>query len=334
LVQLPSCTFFYVIRVVETMTMAGFIRKKKVILDVDTGIDDAIAIMLALASPELEVLGITTVSGNIDLESATKNTLRVLKLIGREDIPVYKGAVKPLWRSIRYAKEVHGDCGLAGQLSDLEPGEAQSLSAGDFIKAQIERYPGEITLIMTGPETNLGVLLMQERNLALYLKEIIVMGGAADSRGNESPVAEFNIAIDPEAADLVFHSGAPLTMVGLDVTRKALLRKSDIDSLKASEAVKRFVDQVTMEYRQRFAAIKGFEACLMHDPLAVAVAVDPSLVRCVNRYVGIETESRYCDGQTVCDFDDRWGKKPNAEVCIELDHERFLDLLTNRLNRY
>lgn len=316
------------------MTIAGFFKKKKVILDVDTGIDDAIAIMLALASPELEVLGITTVSGNIDLESATKNTLKVLKLIGREDIPVFKGAVKPLWRAIRYAKDVHGDCGLAGQLNDLEPGEAQSVSAGDFIKVQIEKYPGEITMIMTGPETNLGVLLMQERSIALKLKEIIVMGGVADGRGNESPVAEFNIAIDPEAADLVFHSGAPLTMVGLDVTRKALLRKSDIDALKATDKVKHFVDLVTMEYRQRFAAVNGYEACLMHDPLAVAVAIDPSLVKCVHRYVGIETESRYCDGQTVCDFDGRWGKTPNAAVCVELDAERFLDFLTNRLNRY
>lgn len=316
------------------MTVAGFIRKKKVILDVDTGIDDAIAIMLALASPELEVIGITTVSGNIDLESATKNTLKVLKLIGREDIPVYRGAQKPLWRSIRYAKEVHGDCGLAGQLAELQPGEPEALGAGAFIKAQLEQYPGEITLIMTGPETNLGMLLMQDRNLALKFKEIIVMGGVAEGRGNESPVAEFNIAIDPEAADLVFHSGAPLTMVGLDVTRKALLRKTDIDALTASADIKTFVDQVTMEYRQRFLAINGFEACLMHDPLAVAVAVDPSLVKCIHRYVGIETESRYCDGQTVCDFDGRWDKTPNVQVCIGLETERFIELLTTRLNRY
>ncbi|SCZ77120.1 nucleoside hydrolase [Acidaminobacter hydrogenoformans] len=316
------------------MTVAGFIRKKKVILDVDTGIDDAIAIMLALASPELEVIGITTVSGNIDLESATKNTLKVLKLIGREALPVFKGALKPLWRSIRYAKEVHGDCGLAGQLAELQPGEPSEVDAGTFIKSQLEQYPGEITLIMTGPETNLGVLLMQDRDLALKFKEIIVMGGVAEGRGNESPVAEFNIAIDPEAADLVFHSGAPLTMVGLDVTRKALLRKTDIDALTASPDIKKFVDQVTMEYRQRFLAINGFEACLMHDPLAVAVAIDPSLVKCIHRYVGIETESRYCDGQTVCDFDGRWGKSPNAQVCIGLDAERFIELLTTRLNRY
>lgn len=316
------------------MTIAGLITKKKVILDVDTGIDDAIAIMLALASPELDVIGITTVSGNIDLESATRNTLKVLKLIGREDVPVYKGAVKPLWRAIRYATEVHGHCGLAGQLNDIEPGEAQNRTAGDFIKDQLEKYPGEITLIMTGPETNLGVLLMQERSLALKFKEIIVMGGVAEGRGNESPVAEFNIAIDPEAADLVFHSGAPLTMVGLDVTRKALLRKTDIDDLKANDEVKHFIDLVTREYRQRFAVVNGFEACLMHDPLAVAIAVEPSLVKCVFRYVGIETESRYCDGQTICDFDGRWGKTPNAEVCVELDTERFVELLTSRLSRY
>ena len=316
------------------MTVSGFIKKKKVILDVDTGIDDAIAIMLALASPELEVIGITTVSGNIDLESATTNTLKVLKLIGREDIPVYRGASKPLWRGIRYAKEVHGSCGLAGQLSDLQPGKPQDLDAGSFIKSQLELYPGEITLIMTGPETNLGVLLMQERDLALKFREIIVMGGVAEGRGNESPVAEFNIAIDPEAADLVFHSGAPLTMVGLDVTRKALLRKTAIDELTSTPDIKKFIDQVTMEYRQRFLAINGFEACLMHDPLAVAVAVDPSLVKCIHRYVGIETESRYCDGQTVCDFDGRWGKAPNVQVCMALDEARFVELLTSRLNRY
>lgn len=316
------------------MTGKGFIRRKKVILDVDTGIDDAIAILLALASPELEVLGITTVSGNIDLASATRNTLKVLKLAGREDIPVHQGAVKPLWRSIRYATEVHGDCGLAGQLTEVEPGEPQALSAEGFIRAQLDLYPGEITLIMTGPQTNLGQMLLKERTLGQKFKEIIVMGGVAEGRGNESPVAEFNIAIDPEAADLVFHCGAPLTMIGLDVTRKAILRTEDILALTASEPVRAFVDHVTREYRQRFAMTHGFEGCLMHDPLAVAAAVDPSLVTTLHRYVGIETESRYCDGQTVCDFDGRWGKAANVMVGMEVDAQRFIALLTSRLNRY
>jgi purine nucleosidase len=308
--------------------------REKVILDVDTGIDDAIAILLALSSPELEVMGITTVSGNIDLVSATRNTQRVLKLIGREEVGVYPGAVKPLWRSIRYATEVHGDCGLAGQLSTLEVGPARSETAETFILKQLALYPGEITLIMTGPETNLGQLLFKDHEIAKKFKRIVVMGGVADGRGNESPVAEFNIAIDPEAADLVFHSGADLTMVGLDVTRKALLTTAHIEHLKASASVRAFIDGVTEPYRKRYAKLNGVEACTMHDPLAVAVVIDPTLVTTVHRYVGIETESRYCDGQTVCDFDGRWGKAPNVHVAIELDGERFLNLLTERLNGY
>lgn len=309
-------------------------ERKKVILDVDTGIDDAIAIMLALSSQELEVLGITTVSGNIDLASATRNTLKVLKLIQREDVPVYPGAIKPLWRSIRYAVEVHGDCGLAGQLTDLEPGQPQPEDAATFIKSQLALFPNEITLIMTGPETNLGLLIMENREIAKQFKEIIVMGGVAEGRGNESPTAEFNIAIDPESADLVFHSGAPLTMVGLDVTRQALMTTHAIESLSASPPVKNFIDQVTRQYRHRFSKSGGVEACLMHDPLAVAVAIDPTLVTTLFRYVGIETESRYCDGQTVCDFEGRWGKTPNVQVCVALDAQRFVSLLTERLNRY
>lgn len=309
-------------------------KKKKVILDVDTGIDDALAILLGLASPELEILGITTVSGNIDLESATRNTLRVLKMIGREEIGVYPGALKPLWREKRYATEVHGSCGLAGQLSSLEVGPARSETAEQFILRQVELYPGEITLIMTGPETNLGKLLFKDRDFAHKFKRIVVMGGVAEGRGNESPVAEFNIAIDPEAADLVFNSGADLTMVGLDVTRKALLTTDHIMQLTASPHIKSFICGVTESYRKRYAKANGVEACLMHDPLAVAVVIDPTLVTTVKRFVGIETESRYCDGQTVCDFEGRWGNDPNTKIAMSVDSERFIKLLIERFNAY
>lgn len=301
---------------------------KKIILDVDTGIDDAIAIILATRSPELEVMGITTVSGNIDLESATRNTLRVLTLLGKEnEVNVYKGAEKPLKRAIRYAVEIHGKSGMAGQLENIDVTHRETKSAIDFIIETIKAYPHEITMIMTGPETNFALALEKAPEIAQLVKAIVVMGGVVDGRGNESPVAEFNIAIDPEAANAVFNCGAEVTMVGLDVTKKALLTKAHFEGLDESSKVSSFVMNVTHSYMERFYLDNGVYGCAMHDPLAVATCIDPTLVVAKPYYVGVETNSIFCDGQTVCDFAGRWQKAPNVKVALEVDSERFLKLL-------
>lgn len=306
---------------------------KKVILDVDTGIDDAIGILLAATAPELELLGITTVSGNIDLESATRNTLRVLKLINRTDVSVYPGAEKPLKRSIRYAVEVHGTSGMAGQLEDLEVEMPKTISAVEFIRNTVIENPNEVTLIFTGPQTNLALALTAYPEIKDLIKEVIVMGGAVAVKGNESPVAEFNIAIDPEAAHQVFESGLEVTMIGLDVTKKALLKREHFEALHQESPVAQFVMNVTHQYMERFFADNGIYGCAMHDPLAVTMAIKPDFVTVKPYYVAVEHKSLYCDGQTVCDFDGRWHKEANVKVGLEVDSAGFIAFLMDRINK-
>lgn len=308
--------------------------KKKVILDVDTGIDDAIGIILAATAPEIELLGITTVSGNIDLESATRNTLRVLKLINRQDtVSVYKGSEKPLSRDIRYAVEVHGQSGLAGQLEDIPVEHNETKPAWVFYNEMAAMNPGEITLIMTGPQTNLALALQKYPELRGRIKEVIVMGGAVKEKGNESPTAEFNIAIDPEAAEYVFSSGMQVTMIGLDVTKKSLLKREHFEGLNPESPVAQFVMNVTKQYMDRFFIDNGIYGCAMHDPLAVTMGIQPGFVTTVPYFVGVETKSQYCDGQTVCDFDNRWGKAPNVHVGMAVDSEGFIAFLIDRINK-
>jgi purine nucleosidase len=312
-------------------------KLKKVILDVDTGIDDAIGIMLACASNELDIQAITTVSGNIDLESATRNTLRVLKLIGKEDIAVYAGEKAPLKRDVRYATEIHGTTGLAGQLTDMDVDLElnrvlkQEMHAVEALIDIIEQNKHEVTLVMTGPETNFAKALEKKPEVAEWVKEVIIMGGAGRVPGNESPVAEFNIAIDPEAAYAVFNSKAKVTMAGLDVTTRALLTRAHIQDIK-NEAVRDFVYGATYDYMERYYLRHGIHGCCMHDPLAVSLAIDPTLVKSVHTYVGVETNSMYCDGMTVCDIDNRWGKAANVHVALDIRVEDFINFLTARLS--
>jgi len=309
-------------------------NRKKVLLDVDTGVDDAIGIIIAATAPEIELLGITTVSGNIDLASATVNTLRVLKLLGKEgQYPVHMGASKPLNRAVRYATEVHGATGLSGQLQDIALDLPKGQSAEDFMIETIDRHPGEITLIMTAPQTNFAKALEKRPDLGGKLKEIIFMGGVVDGRGNESPRAEFNIAIDPEAANRVLHCGAKITMIGLDVTEKALLTRGDLESLDANNPIVDFVKKVTFNYMSRYHDTHGEYACLMHDPLAVSIAVNPDFVKTYHHYVAVETNSTYCDGETVCDFKDQWMKEANVHVALELDRKAFIDFLLDRIEK-
>ncbi|MTT31287.1 nucleoside hydrolase [Terrilactibacillus sp. BCM23-1] len=305
---------------------------QKVILDVDTGIDDALAIMLATESEELDILGITTVSGNVSLEQATRNTLKVLQMVGKEkEINVYPGAFEPLLRKKFHEHRVHGNDGLGGALTDMElRAKPSSKHAAHFIIDQVHRYPNEVTLIMTAPLTNLVHVLKLDPTFARDVKRVIFMGGAAKTQGNVTPVAEFNIYADPEAAKIVFHSGIPLTMVGLDVTMKTLLHDYHVDELKGS----RYYDfihksaQYYMNFRQFDEVIT---ACPMHDPLAVGVAIDPTMIQTESLYVDVETESSLCDGQTVCDLRFQLNQQENMDVALDVDSDRFISMLLHRL---
>jgi purine nucleosidase len=309
-------------------------KRKKLLLDVDTGVDDAIGIILAATAPEIQLMGITTVSGNIDLASATVNTLRVLKLLEKEGhYPVHMGASSPIKRPVRYATEVHGASGLSGQLQEIPVEIPQGTAAEDFMIEVIDEHPGEITLVLTAPHTNFAKALEKRPDLGERLREIIFMGGVAEGRGNESPRGEFNIAIDPEAADRVLNCGAKITMIGLDVTEKALLRRKDLEALDSGNPVVNFIKLVTADYMKRYYNSHGEYACLMHDPLAVSVAIDPGLVTTAHHFVAVETASTYCDGETVCDFNGYFQKPPNVHVALTLNQPKFLSFLLDRITK-
>jgi len=243
------------------------------------------------------------------------------------------GASKPLHRSVRYATEIHGRTGLADQLQDIAVDLPKGTSAEDFMIDTIDQHPGEITLIMTAPQTNFAKALEKRPDLGKKLKEIIFMGGVVVGRGNESPRAEFNIAIDPEAAERVLHSGAKITMVGLDVTQQALLTREALQAVDNENPVVDFVKKATADYMKRYFSTNGVHACLMHDPLAVSLAINPAFVKTRHHFVGVETKSTYCDGETVCDFKDHWKKEPNVHVALELDREAFIQFLLDRIEK-
>jgi purine nucleosidase len=307
--------------------------KSKVILDVDTGVDDALGILLAIRSGTLEILGITTVNGNVSLEQATDNTCKILQLAGAErDIPVVKGADKPILRPIFFEHKIHGKDGLGGALSGMRMHKkAEEGHAADFIIEQARRHTGEVTLVMTAPLTNLALAVLKHPGLIHEVKEVIVMGGAVQTYGNVTPTAEYNMYVDPEAAKIVLNAGfSSVTLVGLDVTRKALLTEEHIRMLGDSP-ISRYVQESTADYLQRYYERNGVRACALHDPLAVGVAISRGLVVTKYHYVDIETRSELCDGQTVCDFQNRLAREPNVHVCIDVNADDFLQLFIRAL---
>jgi inosine-uridine nucleoside N-ribohydrolase len=298
-----------------------------ILLDCDPGHDDAIALLLALASPELELRGVTTVAGNQTLEKTTANALRVLEFVGREDIDVAAGADRPLVREPFVAAYVHGETGLDGP--DLPPPQRQPVDqhAVDFLA---ERIAGR-TLVATGPLTNVALLLARHPNARP--ERIVLMGGAI-AEGNVTPAAEFNIWADPEAAARVFTSGLDLTMIGLDVTHKALMRDEHAERLRASGRTGRMVAELYDFYSNFHAETYGFEGAPIHDAVAVAHAFHPDFVATKRRHVAIDTQSELCRGRTVVDLWRRSGQEPNAHVGIEIQGEAFTELLVERLSSF
>jgi purine nucleosidase len=310
----------------------GIIVKKKVILDVDTGVDDALGILLAVRSGQADVLGITTVNGNVSLEKATRNTCKLLQLLGAEEIPVIRGADKPLLRGIHFEHRVHGEDGIGGALKDMPVHKQAADGFGpDFIIDQVRQNPGQVTLVMTAPLTNLALAVLKYPQLVHDVKEVIVMGGVVQGFGNITPTAEYNMYVDPEAAKLVFHAGFPsLTLVGLDVTRQALLTEDHINAMGDSP-IAQYVRDSTADYMKRYYERNGVRACALHDPLAVGVALNRELVTTRHYYIDVETKSELCDGQTVCDFQNRLSQPANIHVCLGVRAEDFIQMFIQAL---
>jgi inosine-uridine nucleoside N-ribohydrolase len=299
-----------------------------VILDCDPGHDDAIGLLLALASPELEVLGVTTVHGNQTLEKTTANALRVLDLVGRTDIPVAAGADRPLVRELTVASHVHGDSGLDGPT--LPPAGRSPIGehAIDFLERTIAESPVPVTLIPTGPLTNIALLL--ERTGGANVERIVLMGGAI-GEGNMTPAAEFNIWADPEAAQAVFHAGIDTTMIGLDVTHRAVTTPAIQDRLRAAGSIGGFVADLVDFFAVYHRETYGWDGAPIHDAVAVAHVIRGGLVTTIETNIEVELESELCRGRTVVDRWHRTDRPVNAWVGLELDAAAFFDLLVERI---
>ena len=295
-----------------------------VIIDCDPGHDDAIALLLALASAEVELVGVTTTHGNQTLDKTTDNALRVLSLVGRTDVPVAMGADRPLVRDLHVAAHVHGDSGLDGPELPARGAEPIDQHAVDFLA---ERVTPETVLIPVGPLTNVALAL--DRGIAPA--RIVLMGGAI-AEGNMTPAAEFNIWADPEAAQRVYHSGIDVTMIGLDVTHEALLTSAWADRFREAGRVGTFVADLVEFFKQYHRRTYGWDGAPIHDAVAVAQVLRPGLVATERMNVEVELESELTRGRTVADRWHRTDREPNADVGVGIDADAFLNLLLERVS--
>lgn len=321
---------------------------RRIILDTDPGVDDAMAIFLALRSPEVQVEAITVVAGNVPLSLTLPNALRLVEIAGRPDIPVAAGASAPMMRRLVTAKYAHGNNGLGGVEFPEPKLKPVSESAVELMRRIIHENPGQITIVAVGPLTNVATALVSDPSLALKIQSIVVMGGSL-SGGNITPSAEFNFYVDPEAARIVFDAGVPLTMVGLNVTNRVQMHDEQIRVL---EAAKKPVSQAagkimraTLDRLQKERQLSGFG---MHDPVTMACVIDPTILTLKDYYVQIETAGELTAGESVAysraprsspplttalpavegpepEF------KPNCKVAVEADSDKFFRLLLSRL---
>ena len=343
--------------------------RQPLILDVDTGIDDSLALLYAAASPDAELVAVTCVSGNVDAQQVAQNTLAVLELAGRGDVEVALGREVPLVRPLVTTPETHGPRGLG--YAELPP-PAASLSqrhAVDVLIDEARRRPGELTLVTLGPLTNLAIAVLREPELPRLYRRYVLMGGAYRSPGNTAPTTEWNINVDPDAAKVVFsawtaaHNADPSiarpVALGLDVTEKAKIVPDHIvalarragstpdDSLAlaggedpmhatrsvASNPIVRFVADALRFYMEFHSRYDGFYGAFIHDPLAVAAALDPTLIRTEALTVDIELSGTLTTGETVTDWRRVWKKPPNIDVAVEADAEAFLERFVERVGR-
>ena len=308
---------------------------RKIIIDTDPGQDDAVAILLALASPELEVVGITAVAGNVPLPLTQKNVRKTCELAGRPDIAVYAGADRPLLRALVTAEYVHGKTGLDGPDLPEPQMPLQETHGVDFIIDTVMAHePGQITLCLLGPQTNAALALMREPQLATRLREIVLMGGGFFEGGNVTPAAEFNIYVDPHAANRVFTSGVPITMMPLDVTHKALTKRERVARFYALGTPAGTATAQLLDFFERFDEAKyGTDGGPLHDPCVIAWLIRPELFSGKQCNVAVETMSELTIGMTVVDWWHVTNREPNALVMRDIDADGFFDLLVERISR-
>ncbi len=309
--------------------------RRRVILDCDPGHDDAMAILLAAASPSIELEGITVVAGNQTLAKTALNARRVCSVAGIRDVPIVPGADRPVRREPVVAAEIHGTSGLDGPEWPAPTVELDARHAVDFIVERAEATdPRPLTLVAVGPLTNVALALERAPGIVARIDRIAIMGGAI-GLGNWTPSAEFNIYADPDAAAAVLASGVPITLVPLEVTHLALASETVIDRIAAlGSAVSDMSVSLMRYFAEAYLRVFGFDAPAVHDPCAVAAVIDASLVPTRRMNVAVDTTSSLSLGRTVCDVYATTGRPPNVDVGIDLQVDRFWDLLVAALGRY
>jgi purine nucleosidase len=309
-------------------------KPQKIILDCDPGHDDAVAILLAHGSPAIELLAVTTVVGNQTLAKVTQNALATGTIAGITGVPFAAGCARPLVRTIENAPAIHGESGMDGPTLpeptiELDPRHAVDLII-DIIMAH---EPGTVTLVPTGGLTNIAMAARKEPRIVERVKEVVLMGGGYHT-GNWSAVAEFNIIIDPEAAHIVFNESWPVVMVGLDLTHQALATDEVVAKIKAvGTGPAKFVCELMDFFAHAYKGVQGFDFPPVHDPCAVAYVIDPTIVTTRKVPVDIELAGKLTLGMTVADFRAPAPEDCNTSVAVDLDHERFWDLITDALVR-
>jgi inosine-uridine nucleoside N-ribohydrolase len=306
------------------------------ILDTDLGIDDALALFLALSSPEITLEAITTVNGNVPVETSTRNVLALLELTGRTDIPVARGCERPLIRPAIDAKHIHGENGLGNAVLAEPSITPVAQHAVDLLIERIMAHPKRITVVCIGPLTNVALALRREPRIATHIYELVIMGGALRVHGNVTPTAEYNIYADPHAAHIVLHSGCPIRLVSLDVTTVTLFKPQQIASLPDNRVTK--LIKFMTDYSFRFsAALDNTHGFPMHDPLCVGAVIQPDLIAWQPCYVDVELAEGANLGATVAQWDRHdvpLGGRANVHASVGVEGERFIELFVERCSAF
>lgn len=305
---------------------------KRIIIDTDPGIDDSLAILLALASPEIQLEGLTVVHGNCSTEQGVTNALSVLKLAKASHVPVAHGCELPLVQPSLLAPETHGNTGL-GYAKLSEPGGRPILQHGcDFLIERIMSNPGDITLVAIGPLTNVALAIRKEPGIVEAVKEVFIMGGAIRHEGNTTPLAEFNTYVDPHAANIVYHSGMPITLTPLDVTYQCILLAEDVARLQRIKSpIPDFIADATRFYMEFHDEYQGIQGCVINDPLTVALTFAPDLCEYEEHYVDVDISGGVSMGKTFADFYKATGKPANMKVALGVRPRDFIDLFVERI---
>ncbi len=307
---------------------------KHIILDSDPGIDDALAILLALASPEIVLDGISTIHGNASTAQVTKNALSILELAKGSHIPVYKGCDLPLVKESLLGPETHGDTGLGYANLSAPQVQAQAQHGSDYLIEHIMSHPGEITLVAIGPLTNVALAIRKEPRIIQHVKEVFVMGGAIKHQGNTTPLAEFNTYVDPHAAHMIFHSGMPITLTPLDVTYECIFLKEDLDRLlKIDSPITKFISDTTRFYMEFHDEYQKIDGCVINDPMTLALTFMPEICDYQDLYVDVDISTGVGLGNTFADFYNYDKKAPNMKVATGVRPRMFMELFLERMEK-